>query len=180
MYVAACLHSTFYIVYTVRTKKAVEWRLGMRPSAPAHPTHLWVSMLLDVHLSEGADVPNPRDLDGEVAEEVDDIGGPVPQVEEEDEGGDKRTEELVDHVHLEGGRKRRGRREGEGREKGGRREGEGREKGGRREREGREKGGRREREGREKGERREGEGREKGGRREGEGREKSRRPKLSV
>jgi hypothetical protein len=58
------------------------------------------------------------------------------------------------------GKRREGRREGEGREKGG--EGEGRKKGGRRE------GGRREEEGREKGGRRE--GREKGGRREGRGR----------
>ena len=100
------LHSTFQF----RAKSC-----GMETgNETISPTHLWVSMLLDVHLSEGADVPNSRDLNGEVPEKVNDVGGLVPQVEEEDEGGDQWAEEFVNHVHLEGGREGEG-----GRERGG-------------------------------------------------------------
>ena len=49
------------------------------------PRH-WVSMATDVHLGEGADVPNSDHLYGEVPEEVDDLQGLVPQQGDEDEG----------------------------------------------------------------------------------------------
>ena len=61
---------------------------------------LRVPMLADVHLGKGADVPHAGDIDGEVAQEVDNVGGLVAQVEVEDEGGDDRAQKLVQNEHL--------------------------------------------------------------------------------
>jgi len=63
------------------------------------PCH-WVSVATDVHLGEGADVPDADHLHGEVSEEVDDVQGLVPQQEDEDEGRHDGTQQLLQDEHL--------------------------------------------------------------------------------
>lgn len=59
-------------------------------------------MTPDVHLCKGADVPNSNHLHCEVPEEVYDLQRLIPQVEDEDEGCDDGTEQLLQDEHLIG------------------------------------------------------------------------------
>lgn len=59
-------------------------------------------MTSDVHLCKGTDVPNSNHLHCEVPEEVNDLKRFIPQVENEDEGCDDRTEQLLQDKHLIG------------------------------------------------------------------------------
>ena len=58
-------------------------------------------MFLDVHLGEGAHVTDPRDIDGKVPEEVDNLSGSGSQGEVENEWSHKWTEHLIQNVHLQ-------------------------------------------------------------------------------
>lgn len=63
-------------------------------------THLWVAVSADVHLCEGADISDAHHLHGEVAQEVDDLQGLAPEAEDEDEGRDDRTQQLLQYKDL--------------------------------------------------------------------------------
>ena len=63
-------------------------------------------MASDVHLGEGADVPNADHLHGKVPEEIDDLQGLVPQQEDEDEGGHDGAQQLLQDKHLHTVRRR--------------------------------------------------------------------------
>ena len=76
-------------------EKCKKWR-GRTKWWPCH----WVAVASDVHLGEGADVPDADHLHGEVPEEVDDLQGLVPQQEDEDEGRDDGAQQLLQDEHL--------------------------------------------------------------------------------
>lgn len=54
-----------------------------------------MAMLSDVHLSERAGVSHAHHLDGEISEEIDDLQRFTAQAENEDEGCDDGTEQLL-------------------------------------------------------------------------------------
>lgn len=59
-------------------------------------------MLANIHLSKGTGVSNADNLHCEVAEEVDNLQGPWAQAENENEGRDNGTQQLLQDEHLEG------------------------------------------------------------------------------
>lgn len=61
-----------------------------------------MTMLANIHLSKGTGVSNADNLHCEVAEEVDNLQGPWAQAENENEGRDNGTQQLLQDEHLEG------------------------------------------------------------------------------
>ena len=57
-------------------------------------------MLAYIHQCKGADVPDPDDVNGVIAVEVDDIERSSGQAEHQDERGDDWTQQLLKNVHL--------------------------------------------------------------------------------
>lgn len=57
-------------------------------------------MTSDIHLRKGTDVSDSNHLHSEVPEEVNDFERLVPQEEDENEGCDNRTEQLLQDEHL--------------------------------------------------------------------------------
>lgn len=57
-------------------------------------------MASDVHLCKGANVSHTNHLHRKVPEEVDDLQRLVPQQEDENEGRNDRTEQLLQDEHL--------------------------------------------------------------------------------
>lgn len=62
--------------------------------------YLWVAVVADVELSKGANVPNTHDLDGEVAEEVNDVEGSGAKSEDEEEGRHHGAQQLFQDENL--------------------------------------------------------------------------------
>lgn len=58
-------------------------------------------MSADVHLCEGAYVADAHHLHGEVAQEVDDLQRLAPEDEDENEGRDDWTEQLLQYKDLQ-------------------------------------------------------------------------------
>lgn len=58
-------------------------------------------MPADVHLRKGAYVADAHNLDGKIAQEVDDLQRLAPEDENEDEGCDDWTEQLLQNEHLQ-------------------------------------------------------------------------------
>ena len=54
-----------------------------------------VAVTSDVHLGKATNIPHANNVDGEVAEKIDDLLGLVPKVEYEDDGSYNRGEKLV-------------------------------------------------------------------------------------
>lgn len=57
-------------------------------------------MASDVHLCKRTDVANSNHLYSKVPEEVNDFKGLVSQDEDENKGGDNRTEQFLQYKHL--------------------------------------------------------------------------------
>lgn len=69
-------------------------------SPATHGTYRWVAMLAHVHLGKGAGVTHAHHLHGEVAEEVNDVQGLGTQADDEDQGGNDGTQELLQDEDL--------------------------------------------------------------------------------
>lgn len=69
-------------------------------SPVTHGTYRWVAMLAHVHLGKGAGVAHTHHLHSEVAEEVNDVQGLGPQADDEDQGRDDGTQELLQDEDL--------------------------------------------------------------------------------
>lgn len=69
-------------------------------SSATHRTYRWVAMLAHVHLGKGAGVTHTHHLHGEVAEEVNNVQGLGPQADNEDQGRDDGTQELLQDEDL--------------------------------------------------------------------------------
>lgn len=59
-------------------------------------------MLANIHLSKGTGISNADNLHCEVAEEVYNLQGPWAQAENENEGRDNGTQQLLQDEHLKG------------------------------------------------------------------------------
>lgn len=59
-----------------------------------------MTVLTDIHLSEGAGVSHTDDLHCKVAEEVYDLQGPRAEAEDENEGCDNGAQQLLQDEHL--------------------------------------------------------------------------------
>lgn len=69
-------------------------------SLTTHRTYRWVAMLAHIHLGKGAGVAHTHHLHSEVAEEVNDVQGLWTQADDEDEGGNDGTQELLQDEDL--------------------------------------------------------------------------------
>ena len=81
--------------------KGPDTLVGSPGCSPAtHRTYRRVAMLAHIHLGKGAGVAHTHHLHGEVAEEVNDVQGLGPQADDEDQGGNDGTQELLQDEDL--------------------------------------------------------------------------------
>lgn len=75
--------------------------VGSPGSSPTtHGTYRRVAMLAHVHLGKGAGVAHTHHLHRKVAEEVNDVQGLGPQADDEDQGSNDGTQELLQDEDL--------------------------------------------------------------------------------